>query len=294
MNNRNLLNLGLLIFIVIVAAIAIYDSEDDSLTKNPITSLTKDDIDTIIIKRKDKVEIHLKKQHNQWRLTQPYNTATNQFRMDTLLRLVETVPHSTYSLEDTSAYGLNDPKLEVHFNLGKNNAETIKFGDSEPIKLRRYVSVGNKLHITNDTYFYALTSVATDYISHKLLPTDFKIKKLELPKLKLEIKDERWKVTPEQENFSIDNVNELINEWNTAQSIDIKPYKGKINISNKNTIKLYGEDASTFTFNILKDDKEFILVDTLIGLQYSFPLDKKIQLLNLPAPVVNEEDALSE
>ena len=294
MNNRNLLNLGLLVFIVIVAAIAIYDSKEDADTIKPITSLTKSDIDSIIVKRKDKVEIHLKKQHNQWRLTQPYNTATNQFRMDTLLRLVETIPHSTYPLENAAKYGLNVPKLEVHFNSGKNNAATIKFGDSEPIKLRRYISVDNKLHITNDTYFYALTSVATDYISHKLLPADFKIKKLELPKLKLEIKDERWEVTPKQENFSIDNVNELINEWNYAQSIGIKPYKRKNNLSNKNTIKLYGEDASTFTFNILKDDKEFILVDTLIGLQYSFPLDKKIQLLNLPAPVVNEEDALSE
>lgn len=288
MNTRNIINLALLIFIIIAASLAIFDSNDKE-KKQAITSLQQKDIVNITVKRAGKKDIYLEKKHNAWRLKRPYNTATNQFRMDTLLRLIETIPQSTYPLKNTAQYGLNEPKLEVEFNNGESNPVTIKFGDSEPIKMRRYIAVGNKLHITNDTYFYALNSIATDYINHKLLPDDFKIVQLDLPDLKLKIENDVWNITPTPKDFSVDQINELITEWTNAQAIDIKPFKTKANFSSKQVIKIYGKDASTLTFYILKNEKEFILVDKLKGLKYSFPKEKQQQLLHLPTLPSNEE-----
>lgn len=293
MNTRNLTNLALLIFIIIAASLAIFDSNDKA-TKQAITSLQQKDIVNITIKRSGKKDIYLEKKHNAWRLKRPYNTATNQFRMDTLLRLIETLPQSTYPLKNTAQYGLNKPKLEVTFNNGESNSVTIKFGDSEPIKMRRYIAVGDKLHITNDTYFYALNSIATDYINHKLLPDDIKIVQLDLPDLKLKIEDNVWNVTPNPKDFSADQVNELIAEWTNAQAIDIKPFEVKADFPSKQVIKIYGEDASTLTFYILKNEKEFILVDKLKGLKYSFPNEKQLQFLNLPTLPATEDEIPSE
>jgi len=289
MDKRNAVNLGLFTFIVIVAITLWLGSNKQSEMTRAITSLTQDDIQSIIIKRADKESIHLKKQHGQWRLTRPYNTATNQFRMDTLLRLVETIPQSSYPLKNLHKYGLEAPKLEVIFNKDSATETAIKFGNSDPIKLRRYIAIADKLYLTNDTYFYALNSVATDYIDLKLLPKDFQISQLHLPQLKLAVKDNKWTVSPQPENFSMDSVNELISDWQTIQAIDIKPFKSKAAFNSKQTIKIVGTDASTYTFNIMKKKDELILIDRLKGLQYHFPIDKTETLLSLPVPAQSEQ-----
>lgn len=293
MNSRNLTNIALLIFIVIAASFALFDTNDKE-KKQAITSLQQNDIVNITVKRSGKKDIYLEKKHSSWRLIRPYNTATNQFRMDTLLRLVETIPQSTYPLKNVAQYGLHEPKLEVEFNTGLANAVSIKFGDSDPIKMRRYVAVSDKLHLTNDTYFYALNSVATDYINHKLLPDNFKVIQLDLPDLKLKIEDDVWKVTPTPKNFSVDLVNELITEWTNAQATDIKPFEETANFSRMQVIKIYGTDATTLTFYILKDEKEFILIDKLKGLKYSFPKEKQQQLLKFPQPPASEDSIPAE
>jgi len=290
MNKRNTLNLGLFVFILIVAAIAFFDDGDSEKNKKPaITKLKQTDVINITVRREGKQTIYLEKQHGQWNLIRPYNTPTNQFRMDTLLRLVETIPQSSYPLKEKQKFGLNTPKLEVLFNHGHDNAVSISFGDSEPIKMRRYVAVNDTLHITNDTYFYALNSVATDYINHKLLPEGFEISQLELPDLKLQFEQNNWKVTPQPEQFSMDDVNEFISEWKNVQAIDIKPFNSKIKTSVKNTIKIFGENATTLTFYILRDKDEFVLVDKLKGLQYSFPNEKQVQLIKWPEPKTEQE-----
>ncbi len=285
MNKRNVINLGLLVFILIAVGFALLDSPDNKQSKKtPITSLKQADIVNITIKRQGKTDIYLEKQHNKWRLIKPYNTPTNPFRMDTLLRLVKTLPQATYPLKATTPYGLDKPKLEVIFNKGKDNTISIKFGDSEPIKRHRYIAVKNKLYLTNDTYFYALNSVATDYISHKLLADNFKITRLDLPKLKLKLDNNIWKVTPTPKDFSVDSVNELISEWENAQTIDINPINKKTSISTQ-TISLYSSEATKLIFYIANNDKEFVLVDKLKGLQYSLPKEKQKQLFTLPVPV---------
>lgn len=289
MNTRNLTNLILLIFIVIGVSIAFLDS-DEKESKQAITSLLQSDVTNITIKRPNKKEIYLEKQHGQWRLIRPYKTATNQFRIDTLLRLVETLPQSTYPLKDIEKYGLDAPKLEIQFNRSDDKPTSVKFGDSEPIKMRRYISVGNTLHLTNDTFFYALNSSATDYISHNLLPEDFKIIKLTTPHVALEIKDDIWNVKPTPKDFSVDSINELIAEWNNAKTSDIAPskVKTKVNLSDKDSIKLYSHDARTLTFYIMNDKDKFILLDKLKGLTYAFPKEKKNALLTLPIPSEKE------
>jgi len=294
MNKRNILNLGLIVFIAIAASIGFFDKPDTIEDKPSITSLTQADVKSIRIKRLDKKDIVIKKIHNKWQLTEPYNTATNQFRIDTLLRLVETIPKSSYPLKNSENYGLGTPKLVVQFNQGESNQVDIKFGDSEPIKMRRYIAVGNKLHITNDTYFYALNSVATDYINHKLLPDDISISRLVLPELKIEFKDEAWQVKPAQKDFSVDSVNELISEWKNLISINIQPFKLKIKSSAKNTIKIFSKNASTYTYTIIKNDDEFILVDSLKGLQYTFPKEKESQLLKFPVLATKEQDSSTQ
>ena len=206
-----------------------------------------------------------------------------------MLRLLETIPQSTYPLTNPEKYGLSTNKLEVIFNKGEKNTVSIRFGDSDPLKMRRYLAVDNKLYLTNDTYFYALNSIATDYISNKLLPDDFKIVEFDLPNLKLKIKNERWEITPTSTDFSEDNVSELITEWENLKTTAIKAINSKTDFSRKKVVKIYNDNATTLTFYIARNDKEFILIDKLKGIQYSFPKEQEEKLLNLPVTPINEE-----
>ncbi len=294
MNKRNITNLALFLFILIATSFAVLDSTNKDKDKKPaITSLKQADIINITVKRQNKKEIYLEKLNTKWRLISPYNVPANQFRMDTLLRLVETLPQSTYPLKETTPYGLDTPILEVIFNKGMPNTTTIKFGNSEPLKMHRYIAVNKKLHLTTDTYFYALNSVATDYIDQKLLDSDFKIVQIDLPQLKLKLENNNWQAIPEPENFSVDSVNELISEWKNVQAVDISPINIKENFLYEQTISLYSKDATKLTFYILKNDKEFILVNKLKGLQYSFPKEKQKLLLNLPVLDSVESETIS-
>lgn len=284
MSSRNLLNLGLLIFIVILVILLIYTPGKDEPAKTKLTTLKQGDITHIKFTRNTLPPVALTKQNGHWYMSDPYQVPANDFQVQTLLRLIETNSLARYDLhgKDLTKYKLDKPQASITFN----DALTIEFGGTAALNQNRYVRIGDTMHLIIDTFFYQLNTKATYFVSHALLPSGSQITLLQLPDLKLELQDGKWNTSPQQEGFSADATTELINAWQFGQAMDIQPYTKKLNPESiKETITVaLKKQHHPIQLELIKSNEKFILGRRDLGLQYIFPMETAEQLLRLPQP----------
>jgi len=286
MSKRNLLNLILLIFILVLLAFVIYEPGNEKpITPPTLTNLTADDVEHIKIERLDnKNTIELKKINNNWMMLKPYQLPANSFRIDSINKLLSTVSFSQNNLNNLnpSEFGLNQPVATITFN----HKTSIVFGHNKSLKHHRYVKIDSALHMIADTFYYQLAAKAESFISHKLLPQNSKIIKLKLPTLSLTKKEEKWIVTPKASTVSADAFNTIIDEWQLSQAYDIKVRTPSA--KDKADITIYLENKNRIRFKIINNKDNFTLKDIDTGVSYILSSDRKDKLLRLSD--INQDD----
>ena len=282
MSKRNLLNLGLLIFILILITLVVYEpGKNIAITPPILTSLEKNNINHIKITRhhskKNEQIIELEKNDNGWMMNKPHHVAANAFRIESILKLSSTVSFSQNSLNGLklSTFGLDDPTITITFNKKTG----IVFGHNKSLKNHRYVQVGSTLHLIADTFLYQLIAKSESYISHKLVTDKSKIIKLILPSISLESTEGNWELTPKDENISTDSINQLISEWNLSQAYDINKVKPTPKRKPNIIIKLKNNEIVRLTIEKNKDSFNLINIDS--GIRYILSSDRKDKLLKL-------------
>ena len=282
MSKRNLLNLSLLIFILVLVTFVIYEpGKDVAITPPTLTSLDSKDIYHIKIIRHNaeigEQVIEFKRTSTGWNMLKPYSVSANAFRIDSILNLLSTVSLSQNNLENLSldTFGLNKPVTTITFNT----KTSIVFGHNKSLKNHRYIQIGLTLHMIADTFFYQLAAKTESYINHKLLSEKSKVLKLSLPTMKLEKVDGVWKITPKTDDFSADSINQLISEWQLSQAYDIS--KIKPNPTSKPDIIIQLENNKKLHFKIEKNKNSFNLVNLDTGIRYILSADRKDKLLKL-------------
>lgn len=288
MTTRNLLNLSLLgIFIVLVSVVVFEPGKAPEKEKVKLTDLKKDTVSKIHIKRTGKKDIHFAKVNNVWQMTSPYQLPANDFRMDSILRLVETESHSQHDLTklDKRLYKLDKPEVVVTFD----DKISISFGGTEPLDYRRYLQVENTLHLVNDRVYYHVSGKPTALVNLQLLPKNVSINKIQLPDRKLELKEGRWQIENEPKDMASDAVTQLLNEWKLAQALDVFPASEK---PGKDQIKIYtASQEQPIVFSIVKRKPDFVLLREDKAVQYQLTEDSAERLLHLAKsePVATEE-----
>ena len=282
MSKRNLLNLGLLIFILVLIALVIYEpGKKVAITPPTLTSLKTNDITHIKINRhhskKNEQIIELEKKDDHWMMYKPHHIAANVFRIESILKLLSTVSFSQNNLIglNPSTFGLNDPTITITFN----KKTSIVFGHNKSLKNHRYVQVGSTLHLIADTFLYQLIAKSESYISHKILTDKNKIIKLSLPSISLKNTEGKWELTPKDENSSADSINQLISEWDLSQAYDINKIKPTPAYIPDITIKL--KNNKIVRFKIEKNKNSFNLINIDSGVRYILSSNRKDKLLKL-------------
>ena len=281
MSKRNLLNLALLIFILVLVAVVVYEpGKEKPITPPTLTHLKTDDIQHIKINRRvadaNEQDIVFEKTAEGWMMQKPYQLAANTFRIDSILKLLTAVSLSQNNLEnlDQNKFGLSIPQATITFNKTK-----IIFGHNKSLNQHRYVKINSTLHMIADSFYYQLMAKTESFISHKLLPVKSKIIKLQLPHTKFEQADEKWNITPKADDFSADSVNQLISEWQLSQAYDIN--KVKIKAKTKADITVYLSSNKILRFKVEKNKDSFNLVNLDSGVRYILSADRKDKLLKL-------------
>jgi hypothetical protein len=276
MRSRLFINLGLLTLIAILATVAIMKPGKKEAEPFPLLAVDLQGMKRVTLQNKE--TLVFEKQDGQWRLTAPFAAPVNQVRIGQLLDVAKATTEASYPLkpEEAGQFGLDAP--EAVLTLGDNS---LQFGGTDPIKMRRYVRLGNTLHLVEDNFFHHLTATATDYVDKRLIPEGSKIQEIQLPGLKaLRNGEGHWTVEPASESST--DLAELASVWATSRAIDVKRMDPKVV---GETIRIGLVEGAPIEFIILKKSPELVLGRRDLGLQYEVTSETSRELLDQPKPM---------
>lgn len=279
MKRNTLVNLSLLLVIGILVLLVVNEPGIEKPAEAPLLlSLKRDEVKHILIRRDGQETVELTKgEDGKWQLLQPIKITASNFRIDSLLRITESKSLGSFAADPAklSNYRLDKPKAE----LVLNNTTTISFGAATPLDQRRYVLLDNKVHLITDNLYYFMISAWPTFVSMKPLPAGSAITALELPKLKLQWRENRWQIEPKHEIDSADNITKLLDAWKFAAATSVKVYDGKK--GDKITLQLKNEkEPLQFLLTALEPD--LVLARPELETEYHFPAELADKLLTLP------------
>jgi hypothetical protein len=275
MKSRLALNLGLLALIAILAAVAVLKPGKKEEPQPTLVAGKLDALSRVTLQNKEKLTFE--KMDGLWWLTAPFAAPVNQVRMRQLLEVGQAVSSAHYPIKpgELAQFGLNQPQATL--NLGDN---MLQFGTTDPINMRRYVRIGDTLHLVDDNFFHHLTASATDYVDKKLIPEGAKIRQIELPGLKaMKGADGHW--TAESAGDGKTDWAELASTWATARAIEVKRLEKD---SQGDTIRITLHEGPPVEFVILRKEPALTLARRDLGLQYEITADTSRDLLNQKQP----------
>jgi len=278
MNKRNLLNLGLLLLIGVLVLLVIYEPGIEKPQEpRRLLELEREAVTQIRIERQGQETVALTRDGGDWSLTEPLAIGASVFRIGSLLRITEQRSLGSFPAEPErlAGYGLEAPRV----TLTLNDKVTVAFGDNTPLDQRRYVRLGDRVHLVSDTLYYHLIGAYTTFIRQELLPEGTAIAALSLPGLGVRWQEERWQVEPKPEAFSADQVTRLIDAWKLASAVQVKPYDGKQ--GETITIEPGGEEAP-ITLLLTARTPDLVLARPELGIEYHLAESSGEELLKLP------------
>jgi hypothetical protein len=265
MRKQNLLNLGLLLLIAILVLLAVYEPGIEQPKEAPrLIALEREAVTTIRLERQGQERITLSRDdQGKWQMSEPLIITASDFRLGSLLRITEQKSLGSYPAdkERLSRYGLDTPRVV----LTLNDSLHLAFGDSTPLDQRRYVQVGERVHLITDSLYYHLIGSYTTFIRQALLPENAGITALSLPNLRVRWQDGRWQVEPKPETYSADQVTRLVDAWKLASAVQVKAYDGSE--GERISVELKGEETP-LTFLLTARSPDLVLARPDLGIQY--------------------------
>lgn len=219
MRGRLWLNLGLALVVAALAAVAwLQPGKAPPPTPVKLTTLNAQAIKRIEFYPPRGATFALRREGTDWFIEQPHLRA-QPFRVDTLLELPGATSAAQFGLADNqdNAFGVDPPQARLRFD-----ATEIAFGLTNPVGLRRYVRVGDVVHLIDDRFYHHATSTWVAWVDRRILPEGVTLSALDLPGMTLRRKDASWQISPERPQASADAIAMLIEEWQRAYAMDVE------------------------------------------------------------------------
>ena len=273
MLSRALLNITLLI---LVALLAIYVftpdmKQQEKQASTLLAPLSPADVDRISIRHNQR-QVELKKADGKWRMLEPVSIDANSFRIDTLLKMLESSSHATYSVSglDLGKYGLNDVNTSIGFN-----DTTIDFGIVNPVNGYRYVRSGSNIHLIDDHFYPLVSSQIGTLVARELLDSSAEIQELQLPQHTLYRDDDG--IWHSSENLDPDAINEVIYHWQNSQAFGVHNYMQR-EPQAEISVLLAGNEQP-IRFYVTDTDPWLIIARPELDIEYHFNLEFHDRLL---------------
>ena len=273
------LNIGLLALVIVLALIAwLEPGGKKPVTRPQLLSLAAEQVERIRLAAAGDRHIDLMRADNGWTITYPIRIAANDFRVDTLLELTqaESFAHYPAAAQALAPFGLDPPRAEIQLN-----DITVAFGDEEPIDHRRYVRVGEQVHLIADRYFYSSQLLLPALVDTALLPAAAVPVRIHLPDRELARVDGDWHIAPADNGVSMDAINGLVDAWRHARAVRVSEYHGD---TTQGAIDVSLADGTRLSFELLARSPELVLGRRDLGLRYHFTAEQGGHLLELSVP----------
>jgi hypothetical protein len=276
---RKHLNLLLGALALCLVATVYFSREKPEPPPPPLTTLNSSDINRILIQHAGHPDIRLEKRKNEWWLAAPVETRAEAVEVGAILDLVTRPSQRRYPVAEMEldAVGLAKPDWSIQLNDVR-----IEFGVTDPIESRRYVRLGDTVHLVEDPPSAALDADYNDLVARRLLPANARITRLQLPGLALDrTGKDGWIVTPKSADTSADAAQQLVDAWLNAQAMWITPLDRKRSTLGSVTIQVGDEN---FSFDILDRKEQLVLARPEIGVQFTLPKTLDSDLFELKPP----------
>ena len=285
MKKRLLLNLILLVAVAGLATLAFLEPNKKEAKITHLTELDDSTVNAITLQNKDKLVFE--KREGQWWLSSPFAAPANEIRIRQLLDITKAESLAQYPIkpEDLAKFELDKPK----FTLTISSAKLI-FGGSDPINMRRYVQIGETLHLVNDDFSHHLAASATDFVDKKLLPENAKPNEIFLPGLKATLgQNGQWTLDPPTDAAA--RMADLVNAWQSARAIEVKRIE---QAPQGDIVRIGFVNHAPIEFVIVQREPDLLLARADWGLQYLVAGESGKQLLSLKQPEPKPEEKKPE
>ncbi len=265
MQKSNWLNLALLTFVITLASV-IYLSEEKNTELERLSDIDISEITSIIIEHNQSTTAILRQEDNHWQITQPVTIAANEFRINSLLKLINSPVHSKYSVAevDMTSMGLDKPATSI-----KLNDQTITFGITNPATNLTYIKLGGSVYTIEDVYYPLLSSNFGTLVSLNLLPKTDRIEKLIL--INQTISRNEKGLLQSNIDISADNINKTIDHWLHDQAFGVHEFLSREELGE---VFIYIKDQQQPVSYLITDtDPWLILARPEIGLEYHLEIE---------------------
>jgi hypothetical protein len=218
----------------------------------------------------------LTREGKDWFIEQPRLRA-QPFRVETILELPGAVSAAQLTLADNkdNGFGVDPPQARVLFDETE-----IAFGLTNPVGLRRYVRVGDAVHLIDDRWFHHAASRWTDWVDRRLLPDGVTLTRVQLPDVTLARAGVNWQASPEKPGIGADAITELVTEWQRAYAMDVESAEAP---ADAKPLRLEWEGGA-LDLALARDGDEWLLYRRDAPIRYRFSQNQGKRLLELKAP----------
>lgn len=290
MKSRLMLNLAMLALIAILGLVIYLKPGKKAVESTPLLTLDPQTITHITLQNREVIGFDKDARDGLWRLSTPFAAPANQVRIGQLLDIVRasTVAHYPVKPDELAQFGLDKPEATLSFG-----DTVLQFGGTDPINMRRYVRLGDTLHLVDDNFFHHLTAHATDYVDKRLLPEGSRIMEIQLPGLKATRNaDNQWQAEPAMDENKAEkkddkkkgddliDLGELASAWAGARAIEVR--RQPENVIGE-TIRIGLANGPAVEYVIMSKQPELTLLRKDLGLAYVMTSEISRELLNQPA-----------
>ncbi len=280
MQSRTRLNLMLLVATAILVLVAVLEPGKRKVPVAPaLTERRAAQVRDVLIPRRNGKSIRLARRRDGWWMETPYRVRARAQRAKALAGLVEARSEASYPAAQLKLADLqlDPPRAELQLD-GKR----FLFGGTDPIRYRRYVRLGDRVHLTADLQYHHLVASATDFVDTALLGPHAEPIAIRLPNLALELVDGRWRLSPPQPDASADAFQALVDEWRYARAEAVEPYAAGASLG---TIEIrLKADGPPLRLGIARRAPALVLARPELGLAYRFPPATAQGMLSLTPP----------
>jgi hypothetical protein len=169
LRRRWLINLALLLVATVLALTAQLQQQRAELSAR-LTPLAAEDIRSLRLQRAGEPDLRLRRDGDGWRMLEPFPTDADGRLIDRLLPIVAARTHRSLPADAVELPRLGLDPAAIRLWLDELE---LRIGSTEPIAGRRYVQIGDMVHLIDDRHLPHLLAPPEDYVSRRLLPPGF-------------------------------------------------------------------------------------------------------------------------
>ncbi len=162
MSKRTIFNLVLLSIIVVIG-LYLKNNPVEKQTTVTVSSITPDQVDTIVIQRQDQGQIIFEKINNQWMITDPVSGDVDLNKINLLLKFLNLKSrhqHKITQQKQLVRYELDNPKVSLFMN-----DQQFDFGNTNEFNHLRYVLHAGIVHSVKDITHHLLVADADSFLA---------------------------------------------------------------------------------------------------------------------------------